>query len=516
MKFRAKIWSLPISVGAAFCAGLALSIFIGVNNNKNLHLLQTVETPFLEYLFEAERGVHQLQADFQAAAAEDDEDRLKDARKTTKEVQFSLNKARELDGKSVLVGNLITAFEAYQKSALETTQGMLKKSVTPENIQRMNAAQKELERQTQLSRQQAHVILDERFTSLAQAQREGLMVNIITGLLIVLGLGLGSQAIITSVWKDLGAEPEEAATVVRQVGSGDLTGHIHLKAGDKTSLIASLESMKSSLTDVVTNIRTSAEAMATATTQIANGNIDLSSRTAQQACALEQTAVSMEDLSITVRNNYESAKHANQLVSLTSNIAAKGSTVVMQVIKTMEAINVSSEKISDIITVIDGIAFQTNILALNAAIEAARAGEQGRGFAVVASEVRSLAGRSANAAKEIKTLITHSVSDVAAGYQLVEQAGGTMNEVVASVNRVASIMQEITLASEKQSIDIDQVKQSILQIDQATRHNADSVQEAAAAAQSLEQQANGMVETVSVFKLSNPSQLSQSILRISG
>ncbi|GAB3355302.1 MULTISPECIES: methyl-accepting chemotaxis protein [Giesbergeria] len=500
MKFRSKIWLLPLSVGAAFGAGLVISLVIGWNNHRNLELLRTVETPFLEHLFEAERGVHQLQADFQAAAVEDDADRLKDAQNTAKDVRAALDKSRQLDGKAELVGNLNAAFDAYQAAALQATQGMLNKSVSPEQVQRMNAAQKELARQMQISRQQAHVTLEERFNDLTAAQREGLLVNIATGLLIVLGLGLGSQAIIASVWRDLGAEPADAALLVRHVGQGDLSKHMALQRGDTHSLMAHLESMQQNLINVVTGIRSRAESMASATTQIARGNMDLSVRTAQQASALEQTAAAMEALSTTVRQNHERANQANELVGLTSSIAAQGGTVVTQVVDTMEAINVSSQKISDIIGVIDGIAFQTNILALNAAVEAARAGEQGRGFAVVASEVRSLAGRSAEAAKEIKTLIGNSVDSVSVGCKLVEEAGSTMHQIVDSVHRAAGIMQEITDASQQQALDIDQVKQAVIQMDHTTRDNAASVQDAATAAQSLEQQANAVVETVSVFK----------------
>ena len=501
MKFRSKIWLLPLCVGVALAAGLVLGLVMGINNNRNLELIRTVETPFLEYLFEAERGVNQLQADFQSAATEDDIDRLKEAQVTIERIRKSLSQAGALEGKSELISHLSQAFEAYQAAAMSTTQAMLNKHIDPELPQRMAAAQKELAHQTQLSRQQAHVTLDGHLTRLTAAQEQGLMINTFSGLLIVLGLGLGSRAIIASVWKDLGAEPAEAAAIVQHVGSGDLSQSIVLQPGDNSSLIANLKFMQDNLTQVVASIRLGAETMATATSQIASENQLLASRTEQQANALEQTTASMSELFNTVQRNYENGQQANQLVEAAAGIALKGGSVVAEVVHTMEAINVSSRKISDIISVIDGIAFQTNILALNAAVEAARAGEQGRGFAVVASEVRSLAGRSAEAAREIKSLISASVNDVSAGYQLVEKAGGTMHEIVDSVQRVAGIMREITSASQEQAQGIDQVKQSIIQIDQATQQNADLVQEASAAAQSLEQQANSMVQTVSIFKL---------------
>ena len=501
MKFRSKIWLLPLSVGATFGVALVISLVIGIQNSRNLALLRLVETPFLEYLFEAERGGNQLQADFLAAVQEDDADRLKDAQTTIQDVRASLNKARQLDGKSDLVGSLSAAFEAYQAAAQEATRSMLSQHTTPELLVRMNVAQKELAQQTRQSRQQAHVTLEVRFADLAASQREGLMVNVVTGVLIVLGLGLGSRAIIASVWQDLGAEPDQAAAVAQHVGRGDLSLYIELKQGDTTSLIANLKFMQDNLTHVVTRIRQGAETMATATAHIAAENSDLSNRTEQQATALEQTAASMEELSVTVRQNHESSNNANQLAVVASDTAVKGGAVVAQVVQTMQTIHESSKKIFDIIGVIDGIAFQTNILALNAAVEAARAGEQGRGFAVVASEVRSLAGRSAEAAREIKRLIGSSVDNVNVGSQLVTQAGSTMDEIVVSVRQVADIMGAITTASHEQSIGIDQIKQAIIQMDQVTQQNAELVVNAAAAAQSLEQQALSMVETVSEFKL---------------
>ena len=293
-----------------------------------------------------------------------------------------------------------------------------------------------------------------------------------------------------------------AVAVAQNVAAGDLGSRIEVDGSDETAeLLSALRGMNESLIDIVSNVRGGTEAIATATSQIAAGNIDLSSRTEEQASALEQTAASMEELADTVKRNYEQSRHANEIAEAASQVAVKGGSVVSQVVHTMEAINTSSRKIADIIGVIDGIAFQTNILALNAAVEAARAGEQGRGFAVVASEVRSLAGRSATAAREIKALIETSVNNVTEGCQQVERAGSTMDEIVVNVRRVTDIMNEITSASQDQTSGIDQVNQAVGQMDQVTQSNAALVEEAAAAAQSLEHQAKGLVQAVSVFKL---------------
>jgi methyl-accepting chemotaxis protein len=260
--------------------------------------------------------------------------------------------------------------------------------------------------------------------------------------------------------------------------------------------------MRDSLVRIVGEVRQDTDTIATASAQIASGNQDLSSRTEQQASSLEETASSMEELTSTVRQNADNARQANQLAVTASDIAVKGGTVVSQVVDTMDAINTSSKKIVDIISVIDGIAFQTNILALNAAVEAARAGEQGRGFAVVAAEVRNLAQRSASAAREIKGLIDDSVEKVESGSRLVGEAGATMDEIVASIKRVHDIMGEITAASVEQSDGIEQVNQAVAQMDQVTQQNAALVEEAAAAAESLQDQAKNLVDVVSVFQTS--------------
>jgi len=294
----------------------------------------------------------------------------------------------------------------------------------------------------------------------------------------------------------------EAVRVAESVAAGDLTQTIEVRSQDETGqLMKAMKNMNDSLVNIVGQVRTGTDTIAHATREIATGNLDLSSRTEEQAASLEETASSMEELTSTVKQNAENARQANQLVGATSEVAVKGGRVVGQVVDTMASIKDSSRKISDIIGVIDGIAFQTNILALNAAVEAARAGEQGRGFAVVASEVRNLAQRSAGAAKEIKALIEDSVGKVDAGGKLVDEAGKTMDEIVTSVKRVTDIMSEIAAASQEQSAGIEQVNQTIGQMDDVTQQNSALVEEAAAAAESLQDQAGKLAEAVSVFRL---------------
>lgn len=323
--------------------------------------------------------------------------------------------------------------------------------------------------------------------------------------LIAAGLllsGLLGVLITRGILRELGTEPREAASLVTAVAQGDLSVRIDVKPGDSTSLLAKLRDMQSSLVELVSRVRQNSESVATASAQIAQGNHDLSSRTEEQASALQQTAATMEQLGTTVRHNADSARQANQLAQGASTVAVQGGNVVDQVVTTMQGISDSSRKIGEIIGVIDGIAFQTNILALNAAVEAARAGEQGRGFAVVASEVRSLAQRSAEAAKEIKNLIGRSVEQVEQGTMLVDQAGKTMGEIVGSIQRVSDIVAEITSASAEQSNGVQQVGEAVSQMDQATQQNASLVEESAAAAESLKDQAQQLVQAVMVFKLS--------------
>jgi len=322
------------------------------------------------------------------------------------------------------------------------------------------------------------------------------LASIVLGLLFAVGFGLNLLRSITQPLR-------RASAVSEAIAQGDLTQAVDTSGSNEISvLMRAVNHMQTSLAKVVTHVRQNSESVATASAEIAQGNQDLSNRTESQASALEQTAASMEELSSTVKQNADNAAQANQLAMSASTVAVQGGEVVAQVVDTMRGINDSSRKIADIISVIDGIAFQTNILALNAAVEAARAGEQGRGFAVVASEVRSLAGRSAEAAKEIKALIDDSVSRVAQGSTLVDQAGSTMHEVVTSIRRVTDIVGEISHASAEQSQGVAQVGQAVTQMDQVTQQNAALVEEMAAAAGSLKSQAQELVQTVAVFKLS--------------
>ena len=326
--------------------------------------------------------------------------------------------------------------------------------------------------------------------------------NILIGasLLSIVLASLAGWLITRSLLKALGAEPRQLCDAVSLLAGGDLTGRLNVAPNDTASVLSALQRMQVSLTSVVSSVRQDSDTVSLAAEEISTGNNDLSLRTEQQASSLEETASSMEEITSTVRKNAENAREANVLATTASDVASKGGAVVGQVMGTMDLISESSRKIVDIISVIDGIAFQTNILALNAAVEAARAGEQGRGFAVVATEVRGLAQRSASAAKEIKTLIDDSVSRVDAGARLAAQAGTTMSEVVASVARVSNIIAEITVASQEQSSGIEQINQAVAQMDSVTQQNASLVEEAAAAAESLRDQASHLVQTVSIFK----------------
>jgi len=381
-------------------------------------------------------------------------------------------------------------FTAKNAGDLETAAKIYEGEMTQNRIAYLGALKTFSDRQAAL--------LDAAATDIQDQYRSGRTLLIMLGLAaIVLG--------VTAAWwitRTITQPINEAVKVAETVSSGDLTSDIQVSSNDETGqLMHALKTMNTNLVNIVGQVRNGTELIATASTEIAAGNQDLSSRTEEQASSLEETASSMEELTSTVRFNAENARQANELAISASEIASRGGSVVGQVVDTMGSINDSSRKIVDIISVIDGIAFQTNILALNAAVEAARAGEQGRGFAVVASEVRNLAQRSASAAKDIKGLIDDSVQKVQIGSELVDKAGQTMEEIVQSIGRVTQIMTQISNASEEQSLGIAQVNDAITQMDQVTQQNAALVEEAAAAAESMQEQSAKLADVVSVFKL---------------
>ena len=335
---------------------------------------------------------------------------------------------------------------------------------------------------------------------LAEVNRLRLIAAVL-GLLSVLLVSLVLSIVLNQlVLKPIGGEPEQMAHLTRQVAEGNLTEPITLRRNDRSSMMHGMQNMQQQLASIVGGIRSGSNFVAEASSEIAQGNADLSQRTEDQALSLQQTAANLERLTGTVRQNMENARHATKLADEASETAVRGNTVVGDVVQTMDSISAESKKMFDIISVIEGIAFQTNILALNAAVEAARAGEQGRGFAVVASEVRSLAQRSAAASKEIKTLIENSMSRVGDGVELVTRAGTTMHDVMASIQRVTVIVGEIAQASEEQNNGIGQINQSVSEMDEMTQRNAALVEQAAASAKALEEQARGLMQAVSVFR----------------
>ena len=377
-----------------------------------------------------------------------------------------------------------------QKGQKDEAIKLLEEKLRPAQLDYQKTLREQVEFQAQLTTEAGREA-----DSAASALQRDVLIAGVAAIAVAIFLAF---AIIRSITRPLA----QAVQAADRVAAGDLSGDIVVQSQDETGqLLSALQRMQQSLVTTVTTVRGNAESVASASAQIASGNNDLSARTEQQASALEETAASMEELGSTVRQNADNARQANQLALSASTVAVQGGDVVAEVVETMKGINASSSKIADIISVIDGIAFQTNILALNAAVEAARAGEQGRGFAVVAGEVRSLAQRSAEAAKEIKSLITASVERVEQGTLLVDKAGATMTEVVASIRRVTDIMGEISAASSEQSAGVGQVGEAVTQMDQATQQNAALVEEMAAAASSLNSQAGELVNAVAVFRL---------------
>ena len=421
-----------------------------------------------------------------------------------------IKKASDLFDKLITAAEERTAFEKFKKSLAQYQS-------TSKRVVELGRAKKQSEARD-LEDGAAKIGLDETIEALDKVVKSGFvggdlaaadarseydaakrLILIVVAAVVVLGLFL-AVVISRSLSRQLGGEPRALAAIAERIANGDLRTDVVVRDGDTTSLVAQMKFMQQSIANIVFNVRSNAEAVARASKEIASGNHDLSSRTEQQASALAQAGSSMGDLREQIKHSAESATQANSLAQVASGVATKGGDVVASVVSTMKGINDGSKKIAEITGLIDGIAFQTNILALNAAVEAARAGEQGRGFAVVATEVRSLAARSAEAAKQIKQLIDESVGRIEKGTQLADQAGTTMTDVVSSIQRVTDLIAEITAASVEQSAGVVQVVESVTEMDRTTQHNAALVEQMAAAAGSLQDQAEELVQVVAAFK----------------
>jgi methyl-accepting chemotaxis protein len=513
---------VSVRLGFAFTAVVvvfaATIILVGVslsNLTGNIKHINDVTVPYLLVVDEMDVSRAQVQQFLTDVAATHDRSAYKEAEQAARQFRNGVEKFRQLFQKRNDTQNLQDveaiekSFNRFYDSGVVMAEAYINDGIDAGNLlmkgdDKIRGFDMDSEvisgelskfREQQISR--ANTI-----TANAVGEADATMAEMLLGSLVatLLAAALGLW-IVRSILRQLGGEPAYAAEVMARVASGDLTIQVQTRTGDHRSLLFAVKDMIGKLTGIVANVRNNTDSINTATQEIAQGNLNLSQRTEEQASSLEESASSLEELTSTVRQNSENAKQASQLAANASNIAIKGGKVVDEVVETMASISASSQKIKNIIDVIEGIAFQTNILALNAAVEAARAGEQGRGFAVVAGEVRNLAQRSAAAAKEITALINASTEKVEDGTRQVDRAGATMHEIVQSIKHVTDIMSEISAASVEQSAGIEQVNTAITQMDDVTQQNAALVEEAAAAAEALREQAADLLAAVSAFKL---------------
>ena len=505
MSIKRRIWALPIISAVIFGIGLAVSVYFATGALSSIAAIEQIDYPLLEHMKALRADVQGVASSLKDAVTEGDRKRMALLEGQATGVRNTIKKLSEVSGQRALADRLAKEFDDYYAPALKAARLMLgiEQGDPQEAIGRMQSTLTVLEADLVKVNEAAQKQFTAGIATSNDNVRNILTASIVVALAVIISVAAVSFFVVRSIWRQLGGEPEYAREIAYAVASGNLAMDISVSADAHNSLLAVLKEMQEKLRGIVSDVKSASETIKVASGEIASGNADLSSRTEAQAGSLEQTASSMETLTDMVKQNADSAQQANQLAESASDVAVKGGQVVGQVVATMSEISNSAQKIADIIGVIDGIAFQTNILALNAAVEAARAGEEGRGFAVVATEVRNLAQRSASAAKEIKSLITDSVEKVGAGSRLVDQAGNTMDEIVTSVKQVTDIMREIVEASQEQSLGIQEISRAVKQMDEMTQQNAALVEEAAAAAESLEEQSVHMNNRLAVFTLSN-------------
>ncbi|MGH8853030.1 MAG: methyl-accepting chemotaxis protein [Telluria sp.] len=503
MSIKRRIWALPVISAIIFGLGAGASAMIANGALRSITTTASVDYPVLDASKALILDVAAISGGLQDAVAEGDKDKIGEVGAQATRLRAKLQQFSRIPGQHDSGARLGKEFDAYYAPALSAARIMLDmeqgdpQAVVGKMQSAMATLNQDLTKVNEAAQRQFAAGIEASKDSVNQV----MISMIVTALVVIACLAVVSWFVVRTIWRQLGGEPAYAREIARAVSSGDLSTEIRIEAGDTGSLLVALKEMRARLATLVAEIKASADTIAMASSEIASGNADLARRTESQASSLDRTTRSMEELTGAVRENASAATQANALVETATSIATRGGQVVGGVVSTMGDINSSAKKIVEIITVIDGIAFQTNILALNAAVEAARAGEQGRGFAVVAGEVRNLAQRSAAAAKEIKGLIGDSVSKVSAGSALVDEAGVTMGQIVESVRQVQAIMAEIGAAGARQSAGIDDIGRAIGSIDEMTQQNSALVEEAAAAAESLTGQTTQLSAALSVFKL---------------
>jgi methyl-accepting chemotaxis protein len=503
MNLKTKIWTLPGIAAVTFCIGGALVAVSTSKADSAIGSLGDVDYPFLDDTDRLGNELETLNGLLTTAVAQYDEHKLTEARATADAMRKTLGDLRGLAGHESEAASLSSKFDDYAGASIPAARILLgqDKGDAAASMARAQETLKVLRTRIADAKTEAKSVFDASLRRARTGVRRSVWVMVAAALVVVSALGCSSYLLVVTIWRQIGGEPAYARHVLRSMAQGDFAQPVEVSTSANSSVLAAVRDMAKGLADLIAGVHGSAEAIASASRQIAAGNQDLSDRTEEQATSLQHTATSMERINSAVRQTADSARQATQLANLASEAADKGGAVVGQVVTTMDDILCSSRKIAEIVNVIDSIAFQTNILALNAAVEAARAGEEGRGFTVVAGEVRSLAQRSAQAAREIKSMIADSVQKVDNGNALVNAAGASMAEIVAQVKRVNDLIGDISSASIEQSHGIALVSEAVNKMDQVTQQNSSLVQQSAAAAGKMSSESLKLAAAVSIFKI---------------
>jgi methyl-accepting chemotaxis protein len=500
MRFKHRMWLLPALTALIVVVGIAVNSRIASQTSTALRTLESVQYPAVEAIRSLRATVSQIQDSLQQAVAEDDKDALAKVEQLATSARADIAKLGTL---LKLSDQLNPVFDQYLSAATSATRLFLgiDQGDAAASVPRMQSAAEALNKLLATTEDNARKDLQALIDSGTQNVQHTLTLSIVSAAIIILALGIGSWILIRSVLTHLGGEPEDAVLVTRRIADGDFTTQVSVTGNDRESLLYGIAQLRDQLAGLIKNVHRSSSSVDKASGDISNAIERLTSRTQQQAASLEETAASMEQMTATVKHSADNARNANSLAVNARKQAEAGGTVVGRAIDAMSGIRASSDKIANIIGVIDEIAFQTNLLALNAAVEAARAGEQGRGFAVVASEVRNLAQRSATAAREIKQLIVDSTGKVQDGTKLVDESGRHLSDIVGSVKKMADIIAEIATASDEQAKGIEQVNNTVTQLDEVTQGNSAMSDEAMSVAEAMSKEAQQLLQIVSAFKV---------------